>query len=398
MDDLDLAQLLLQHGADPNKTTKHHNPLHSAVWAGNLPLVEILLEHGADIDADNGSVFSRAASRHKILSRLLDEPMTPLKRREYVRRAMHAAASNQLYDMCVWLLDTHGADVNSFSPSFQTPLGDALSAKVRTSASSSNNHRRLVEMLIARGANVNPVPPQAHRWTPSSSRYYPPSPLARALQLKTYLDHCAKAQCVAMARVLLDAGASAVRQPHEQVGPLQAAAASARSLVAELLERGADVNDVDGGHYGTALIAAANAHDCELVEALLAAGADVTLVPASGEFGTALHAAAGHPSRSRYCQTLERDSIRTMQVLVDAGADVNARGGRYGTALQAAAADANLEAVQWLVARGADVRARGGEHGNVYKAAVHRKAWGVVSWLEQHYGRDGWEVEGGEQR
>ncbi len=69
-----------------------------------------------------------------------------------------------------------------------------------------------------------------------------------------------------------------------------------------------------------------------------------------------------------------------------------------GPAVQAAVVGGNLEALKWLVENGADVRARGGKWGNVYRAACRNISneggvvpWDIVSWLEFHYGRDGWE-------
>jgi ankyrin repeat protein len=55
---------------------------------------------------------------------------------------------------------------------------------------------------------------------------------------------------------------------------------------------------------------------------------------------------------------------------VDRGADVNAQGGEYGNALQAAARKGNEAVVQLLVNRGADVNAQGGEYGNALQAAA----------------------------
>jgi len=45
----DLAAILLEHGADTERTAEHGNtPLHSAAANGNRALVELLLAHGAD--------------------------------------------------------------------------------------------------------------------------------------------------------------------------------------------------------------------------------------------------------------------------------------------------------------------------------------------------------------
>ena len=59
----------------------------------------------------------------------------------------------------------------------------------------------------------------------------------------------------------------------------------------------------------------------------------------------------------------------TARMLLEKGADVNAQGGRYGNALQAASSEGHKEVVQMLLEKGADVNARGGYYGNALQAA-----------------------------
>ncbi|KZN92140.1 Ankyrin repeat and KH domain-containing protein [Penicillium chrysogenum] len=79
-----------------------------------------------------------------------------------------------------------------------------------------------------------------------------------------------------------------------------------------------------------------------------------------GEFGNALQAASigGHKN--------------AVQILLDKGADVSAQGGWYSNALQAASFNGNKEVVQILLDRGADVNAQGGRYGNALQAASWR--------------------------
>ncbi|KAK3363906.1 ankyrin repeat protein [Lasiosphaeria hispida] len=58
-----------------------------------------------------------------------------------------------------------------------------------------------------------------------------------------------------------------------------------------------------------------------------------------------------------------------VQTLLKKGADVNAQGGKYGNALQAASFEGHDKVVQMLLVKGADVNARGGDHGNALYAA-----------------------------
>jgi len=86
--------------------------------------------------------------------------------------------------------------------------------------------------------------------------------------------------------------------------------------------------------------------------------------------------------------TAGRESVRVMKLLREGGADVNAQGGRYGSALQMAAKSGNLDGVKWLLANGADIQARGGKWGSAKEAALQKKRWNVVSYLWRVYGKD----------
>jgi ankyrin repeat protein len=60
-----------------------------------------------------------------------------------------------------------------------------------------------------------------------------------------------------------------------------------------------------------------------------------------------------------------------MRLLLDKGADVNATGGEFGNALQAAVISGHIYIAQLLLEKGADVNATGGEHGNALIAASY---------------------------
>lgn len=66
-----------------------------------------------------------------------------------------------------------------------------------------------------------------------------------------------------------------------------------------------------------------------------------------------------------------RRDFWTVTTLLEKGADVNAQGGHYGNALEAAASIAgNERVVELLLERGADVNAQGGPYGNALQAAA----------------------------
>ncbi|KAF2677632.1 ankyrin, partial [Lentithecium fluviatile CBS 122367] len=92
---------------------------------------------------------------------------------------------------------------------------------------------------------------------------------------------------------------------------------------------------------------------------LLDAGADVNAI--EGEYGTSLQAAAG------------QGNIRICQSLLRHGALVNSPiCGIYGTPLQAAAAHGDEEVVQFLLDHGASINARGGKLGTALQASASR--------------------------
>jgi hypothetical protein len=70
-----------------------------------------------------------------------------------------------------------------------------------------------------------------------------------------------------------------------------------------------------------------------------------------------------------------------VQLLLDKGANINAQGGDYGTALQAAALRGHQAVVQLLLDKGADINAQGGHYGTALQAALYREDQAVVQLL-----------------
>ena len=60
---------------------------------------------------------------------------------------------------------------------------------------------------------------------------------------------------------------------------------------------------------------------------------------------------------------------RVVELLPGKGADVNAQGGRYGTALQAASARGHDRVIELLLGKGADVNTQGGDYGTALQVA-----------------------------
>ena len=58
-----------------------------------------------------------------------------------------------------------------------------------------------------------------------------------------------------------------------------------------------------------------------------------------------------------------------VKLLLENGAEVNAEGGRYGNALQAASLNGNVVILKLLIENGAEVNRNGGEYGSALHAA-----------------------------
>jgi len=69
------------------------------------------------------------------------------------------------------------------------------------------------------------------------------------------------------------------------------------------------------------------------------------------------------------------------QQMLASGADVNAQGGRYGNALQAASVKSHEGIVKLLLEKSADVNAQGGNYGNALQAASAKSHEGIVKLL-----------------
>ncbi|KAF4311286.1 ankyrin repeat-containing domain protein [Botryosphaeria dothidea] len=70
-------------------------------------------------------------------------------------------------------------------------------------------------------------------------------------------------------------------------------------------------------------------------------------------------------------------------MLLEKNADVNAQGGYYGSALQAALSKGHVQVVQMLLEKNADVNAQGGFYGNALQAASSKGHVQVVQILRK---------------
>lgn len=387
---IDMVSLLLDYGADINAVTDEEcgTALQAACasirWTGSEEIVRLLLERGADVNAEGGK-FGTA-----------------------LRTVCAKCPSNSQLEIIRLLLD-HGANINAVTAG---EYGTAL--QIVCAFPHWQGSEQVVRLLLERGADVNT----------EDGRF------------GTVLQAACAAECehwsqVKIIRLLLKHGASVTGvQSSEYGSPLQAAAGFHASKDVDgtaqmqlLLDHDADANGYVSGEFGSALHCALSLKETLLklekgdsvdlsavsetmkkrVRLLLDRGADVNLK--GGKYGFPLQAACsivydiyenGHPRKRWYRRESDTPGIQlhlidiatnSVKILLDEcpSIDVNARGGIFGTALQAAAYSGQTSSIQLLLDHGADVASNAvcGRYRTALNAAVIRAHWDIVKILLQ---------------
>lgn len=320
-----VIEALLKAGADPNtKNPEGETPLMAVARSGNVEAAKRLVAAGADINAKENfggqsALMWAAAQGQGEMVKFLASHGADLNARGVVRQwerkviteprpkdlnkggftpLLYAAREGCLE--CTKNLIAAGADLDLEDPDRVTPLNEALL----------NLHFEVAAALIKAGADVN-------KWD-----FFGRSPIYMAADVSTLptkgngamavLPSEDKITALDVGKLLLDAGANPNlqlkrRPPYRDVPQ----------------DRNGDVILAQGA---TALLRASRAGDAPFVDLLLKRGALVDLPSKEGV--TPLMAAAGVEFGTRTTRGRNRTNegvLATMKLLVDAGANVNAR-------------------------------------------------------------------------
>lgn len=147
---IDVVTLLLDRGANPNTGVKGDgNALIAAAARGRTEILNLLLDRGADpnagVEGDGNALIAAAArGRTEIVKLLLDRGADSNAAVEGDGNALIAAAANGRTEVVTLLLD-RGATIDQIVPGDENAL----------IAASGNGHLEVVKLLISRGADVN---------------------------------------------------------------------------------------------------------------------------------------------------------------------------------------------------------------------------------------------------
>jgi ankyrin repeat protein len=381
-DDLDVVDLLVRAGANPNAMNDLGvPPLLLAATNGSAPVVARLLEAGANPDGalrtgESALMTAARVGSVEIVELLLAHHVN-VNAAERVRgqtALMWAAAAS--HPEVVALLIRSGADVHARSARGSTPLLFAARAGDLASA----------RALVEGGADVNeaepviPLPPgaDANETLPTgNSALMLASASMNATSGFEYALTVKPSGHEAVALFLVEKGADLTKADTIGATPLHAAVQTNKlALVNALLAHGADPNarltkappplrgdfQAYNQYVGaTPLWYAANARypDPDILRALIAAGADPRAVVQDGT--TALMAAVGMAQNDAR-RADEAAALEVIKILVANGASVNAVNRTGQTALHGAARAGADTIVRFLAEHGAalDIKDRQG--------------------------------------
>ncbi|KAJ6264017.1 Ankyrin-1 [Drechslerella dactyloides] len=401
-----LVSELIRAGANVNKVDiEGWTPLAVAIDVGDEKMERLLRSHGAKASMMGAEVFLSviAGGDMRRIRRLLDEGVDPNQDDGTFTAMIHAARSGR--KRLVDLLHEYGCSVDPVPDVYGNPLGIAaesgdismtehlLSLGADPNASNTKNswalasaarrcNIKIVDMLLDAGADVTLFDGfvfQAAIWGGEKmlNHLLPHLPPAdRGTILGRTLQYAAHQANLDMCKFLIDSGADINFTGGDFGTPLQATVCyryhddpstrNSRLAVFDLLlSKGAEIRDT--ADHPCIIVAALTARRAAFVQCLLDAGANPN-GRGNSEYDSPLQAAA--------CRAPE-----LLEPLIAAGADVNATGGRFGTALHVSAWAHDCRSIAILLQHGAKIDAMSPKYGGVIQAAAKRDSVSTGTWL-----------------
>ncbi|KAK0636779.1 ankyrin repeat-containing domain protein [Bombardia bombarda] len=433
---LEVARTLIEAGANANVLNVgcHGSPLMAACWYSETEedMLRLLVEHGADVNAKLGSGIAVPYPLHvlacnedselALLKLLLDLGADPNAVGGRNGTALQAAAISMDYDKLIELLE-RGADPNLTGGQFNTALQVAYGDGAIYLISGLYQHGAVNTLLGGEGgcvmgtalgglASEDDHPGSCRtlvyqlidRYEFDVNTKYGPYGTTALQQWVVYRNYDEYTL-----RYLLDAGAEVNVVGGYYGSPLSAAAYMGQEeRVTDFLERGADVKR-GNSRYPNAAFGAAWGNETKALKLLLKAGVDV-VTPVSPLLGTTLQVAAwrgnlalvrtlvragapvntppcgpyGSPLQAAMLGRVENGKKDIIRYLINRGADVSARGGKFGSVLHAAVLHCDIDIVDMLLQKGLDPNEKGAIYGTPLQAAAARGDLDVVLVLLQH--------------
>jgi ankyrin repeat protein len=370
--DEDICRLLLDHGADPNLSTnpilvgvdesdsnlwEKYGPLEIASGKGHIRIVQLLHEKGAIVDnfqdEYRGTALAHAASEgsEDVVRYLLDHNANPnLESGPHGSPFLSAVASGNVDVVKIML--AHDADMNAPGRS----RGPALAIAIQYDCNST------VSLLLDHGANV---------WQSFS---------CWDTCFDNTLEFAASEGNLNILQQLVSSARDGAK--YLELGGMLLAAVGGRSkdfggefeskgrgkVIDWLLQNGGDVNSKLSDGTSALHIAVARA-EVALIHRLLSYGAQINAMNNSdGSILQAFFSPRSFNDRRRFME--DRQYCEVFEILVEADADINARGGGCGDALQAAASLGASKEIYQLLNLGATLNVGIGKYGSAIHAAA----------------------------
>jgi len=383
MGHLKISQILIEAGAELDaKTNSGVTALWLASGEGKVEVMKYLFSKGADatVTRSDGitALMSAAANGHvEATTILLKEGADPLAKDKDGLNALMNAAENGTLAVLEALI-SHAPDDSTY---VDGPSDAGFTALI---VSAAHGHTEVVEFLISKGADVDFMHQEA----------------------VTALMYAAAGGHVATAKSLIDAGA-VVNKLHSNLGSalLEAATAGSAEAMELLIDSGADVAlaDKDGV---TAVMSAASQGHYPCTQMLI----DVLKKTMTAEDFTTYINKFSESGGSAVMFSAGAGKNNVTQILIDSGADINAIAQATPeyldalaeaiekgtlpedqephvdgvTALHVAAQGGHLDTIQLLIEAGAEVEVKDEEDRSALLLAVKGNYGEVASMLVQH--------------